>query len=246
MVRNRGSTTSSTPVPTPVLPRRSSRKGRGAGGRDTQLDQLTDILVAPTRQWKRPFVPDDLDSLPVNPRAPAPKKKRTRRKKVCQCIGQPLVALTDTNQTPATPPLEDAPQPRSQSQLPLPSQPPIDPRFGFFPPQSQPPRTQPVMRSPTPSPTPAPSSPPHSSPTINTTPPGPQNTSDAEISQDDEEGEGSDEEMEIDETSEGEEDRRAHEILQAVPDQTETMRGNSLVRLPYDNRNFAVRFSVHE
>jgi len=82
MARNRGSTTSPTPAPAPVPLRRSSRTGRGAGGRDVQLDQLADILVAPTRQQKRSFAPDDLDSLPVNPHAPAPKKRRTRRKNV--------------------------------------------------------------------------------------------------------------------------------------------------------------------
>ena len=69
-----------TPVPPPVF-RRSSRKGRGTGGRDVQLDQLSDILIAPNRQRKRQFVPDNPSSLPVNPRAPVPKDKR--RKKVC-------------------------------------------------------------------------------------------------------------------------------------------------------------------
>ena len=69
-----------TPVPPPDI-RRSSRKGRGTGGRDVQLDQLSEVLVAPTRQQKRRFVPDDPDPLPVNPCAPVPKKKR--RKKVC-------------------------------------------------------------------------------------------------------------------------------------------------------------------
>ena len=80
MARNRGSTTTPTPAPLPAPPRRSTRKGRGTGGRDVQLDQLADVLVAPTRQRKRRFEPDDPGSLPANPRAPAPKTKR--RKKV--------------------------------------------------------------------------------------------------------------------------------------------------------------------
>ena len=82
MPRNRGSTTAPVPAPTPVQPRRSVRNGRGTGGRDVQLNQLDNILGAPTRQQKRPFVPDDADSLPVNPHAPVPKKQR-RRTKVC-------------------------------------------------------------------------------------------------------------------------------------------------------------------
>jgi hypothetical protein len=82
MVRNRGSTATQMPVPPPDAPRRSSRRGRGTGSRDAQLDELGDVLVAPTRKRKSRFVPDDVDSLPVNPRAPAPKRKR--RKRVCR------------------------------------------------------------------------------------------------------------------------------------------------------------------
>ena len=69
--------TGPTPVPPPVF-RRSSRLGRGTGGRDVQLDQLSNVLVAPTCQRKRQFAPDDPGSLPVNPRAPAPKNKRRK------------------------------------------------------------------------------------------------------------------------------------------------------------------------
>lgn len=48
------------------------------------------------------------------------------------------------------------------------------------------------------------------------------------------------EEIEIDETSDGEDERRAHEILRA-PVQTGTIGGNSPISLPYDNHDFAVR-----
>ena len=68
-----------TPVPPPAL-RHSSRRGQGTGGRDVQLNQLSDILVAPTRQRKRRFALDDPGSLPVNPRAPVQKNKQ---RKVC-------------------------------------------------------------------------------------------------------------------------------------------------------------------
>ena len=80
MVRTGGSTTTSVPVPTLVQPRRSTRNGRGTGGRDVQLDQLGDILVSTTRQKKRRFVPEDADSLPVNPYAPVPKRRRGKNK----------------------------------------------------------------------------------------------------------------------------------------------------------------------
>lgn len=49
------------------------------------------------------------------------------------------------------------------------------------------------------------------------------------------------EEAEIDEISDGEDDRRAHELLQATPVQMGTTRGESLIRLPFDNHDFAVR-----
>ena len=82
MSGNRGSTTLPIPASAPAQLRRSSRNGRGTGGRDVQLDQLGDILVAPTRQQKRRFVPDNVESLSVNPLAPVP-KKRQRKNKVC-------------------------------------------------------------------------------------------------------------------------------------------------------------------
>ena len=91
---DRGSTTTPTPVPTPAQLRRSTRNGRGTGGRDVQLDQLGDILVATTRQRKRRFVPDDADSLPVNPCAPVQKKRR-RKNKARWYTAQHLQTLMD-------------------------------------------------------------------------------------------------------------------------------------------------------
>jgi len=55
------------------------------------------------------------------------------------------------------------------------------------------------------------------------------------------EGEGDHEDVEIDEISDGEDDRRAHELLQAVPVRIGTTRGSSPILLPYDNHDFVVR-----
>ena len=53
------------------------------------------------------------------------------------------------------------------------------------------------------------------------------------------EGEVGEEDVEIDEISDDEDDRRAHELLhQAVP----VRMGNSPITLPYDNRDFVVGF----
>lgn len=69
----------------PAIPaaRRSTRSGRGSGGRDTQLDKLGSILVAPTRPPKKRFAPSDGLSLPENVLAPV-QKKAHRSKKVCR------------------------------------------------------------------------------------------------------------------------------------------------------------------
>ena len=67
-------------APPPAQRRRSSRQGRGLNGRDVQLDNLGDILTAPTRQAKKRFAPSDGLSLPNNLLAPVPKKRQ--RKKV--------------------------------------------------------------------------------------------------------------------------------------------------------------------
>lgn len=74
MARGIGSTTA-------PAPRRSNRVNLGLNGRDVQLDLLGDKLVAPTRQKKRQFIPEDGLILDDNALAPAPKKKR--RSKVC-------------------------------------------------------------------------------------------------------------------------------------------------------------------
>jgi hypothetical protein len=87
----------------------------------------------------------------------------------------------------------------------------IDPRFGFFPPSSQPPPSAP-------------------------------DTSDTETSPD--EGEDNNDDKEVDEISDSEDERRAHELLQATPTRARTTGGSSPILLPYDNHNFAVRFIV--
>ena len=74
-----------SPAPPSDSSRRSSRENRGTGGHDAQLGRLSDILVAPTRQRKRPFTPDDPGLLPVNPLAPLLKTKW--KKWVRQCDG---------------------------------------------------------------------------------------------------------------------------------------------------------------
>ena len=71
-----------------------------------------------------------------------------------------------------------------------------------------------------------------------------QGASDAETSPD--EGEDNDNPKEVDETSDGEDERRAHELLQATPTRAGTMGGNSPPLLPYDNHNFAVCFIAYE
>jgi hypothetical protein len=69
--------------------RRSNRANRGCNGRDVQLGQLGDQLTAPTRVAKKRFAPDEGIQLEVNARAPAPKKRCT--KKVCCLFRQPGV-----------------------------------------------------------------------------------------------------------------------------------------------------------
>ena len=69
--------------------RRSSRANRGCNGRDVQLGQLGEQLTAPTRVTKKRFAPDEGIQLEVNARAPAPKKRRTR--KVSYLFRQPGV-----------------------------------------------------------------------------------------------------------------------------------------------------------
>ena len=88
MVRKRGSAATELPSPPPQNVRRSSRSGRGTGGRDVQLDELGDILVSSTRKRKPKFSPDD-SSLSANPRAPPPKGKR-RKKVFCLLSADPV------------------------------------------------------------------------------------------------------------------------------------------------------------
>ena len=96
-----------------------------------------------------------------------------------------------------------------------------------------------------PSPTPVPAhAATHADPRVDTALPGLQDANSPEISSEEEEGEG--EEMEIDEISDGEDDRRAHELLQAAPVEARLMGGSSPISLPYDNHNFAVCFIVYK
>lgn len=67
-------------APTMPAARRSTRSGRGSGGRDTQLDKLGSILVAPARQPKKRFAPSDGLLLPENVLAPVQKKTRRSKK----------------------------------------------------------------------------------------------------------------------------------------------------------------------
>lgn len=62
-------------------------------------------------------------------------------------------------------------------------------------------------------------------------------------SSEEEEEEDDEEDVEIDEMSEGEDDRRAHELLRA-PVQVEAVRGSPPVSLPYDNYAFVVGLFV--
>ena len=79
--------------------RRSNRANRGCNGRDVQLGQLGERLTAPTRVAKKRFAPDEGIQLEVNARAPAPKKRRTR--KVSPLFQQPGDSnLTDPRLTP--------------------------------------------------------------------------------------------------------------------------------------------------
>ena len=65
---------------------------------------------------------------------------------------------------------------------------------------------------------------------------------DPETGSEEEEDEG-DREMEIDEKSDGEDDRRAHELLQAAPAQVGSMTPTSL---PYSNHDFVVCFVLYK
>ena len=68
-----------------------------------------------------------------------------------------------------------------------------------------------------------------------------QDMSDGGSSADDEGKENDPEELEIDEMSDDEDDRRARELLQAAPVRVNTSEGTAPMLLPYDNYMFAVR-----
>ena len=77
--------------PATQMQRRSNRANRSRNGRDVQLDQLGEQLIAPTHLAKRRFAPEDGLVLENNVLAPAPKKRR------CSKAGFPL-------QSQSTPP----------------------------------------------------------------------------------------------------------------------------------------------
>ena len=75
MARGSGSVVA---TPLSQAQRCSNRANRGLNGRDVQLAQLGEQLVAPTRVAKRSFVPEEGIELEINARAPVPKKRCTR------------------------------------------------------------------------------------------------------------------------------------------------------------------------
>ena len=165
--------------------------------------------------------------------------------------------LPPSSQSLPPPSLQSLPPPSLQSLLPLsplqlqpqlqrlhsPTQPVTNSRFGFFlPPSSQPlSRTPRSLRS---SPTPPPASSQHVGLPVDIAPTSPQDISDTESSPD--EGEDKDDDKEIDEISDGEDERHAHDLLQATPAQARTMGGSLLISLPYNNHDFAVYLIVCE
>lgn len=243
-------------APPPAQPRRSSRRGRGLNGRDVQLDNLGDILTAPTRQAKKRFAPSDGLSLSDNLLAPAQKKRR--RKKVISSYC-PLQFYANGRQATLPPPT--APPPCEQ---PLSN---IDPRLGFHPLQSPSTPLSPPSHPEAPAQPPLISSPhvtQHSSPQLSTAAfsthpsrsptPLPNNTSsctlndaesdesDADVGQDDNVDIDQDDDLDIDERSDGEDDRAAHEFLRAMPTTTNVLAGSPSAILPYGHSGFAVMF----
>ena len=232
-----------------VLPmpgaRRSTRSGHSSNGWDTQLNRLGDILVAPTHQVQKRFAPSDGLSLPDNILAPVP-KKRWQNKKVCSNILIYHPALIDQKAT-LPPPVTLQP---CQQLLPN-----IDPRLGFFVPSPSPTSLSPTHHHEAPAQLPLePSyvthrsspqlsaiglpthSPPVYAPPPNTSPSADLNGSDSEGSVADG---GQNHELGIDEQSDDEDDRAAHELLCAAPIVGQNLTNTPAV-LPYDHQGFAV------
>lgn len=227
--------------------RRSTRSGRGSNGRDVQLDKLGDVLTAPTRQARKRFAPAEGLVLPNNDLAPVPKRRRAT-KKVCPTVS-PLLILTEPKATlpppPTSPPCVDA------EMEPLPH---IDPRLGFLPPQppatllSISPRCEaasqlpsvsqtPRYRSLQPSATPPPAHLPLACLPLSSADSTPDlSDSDSDASNN---GDGQGHYSNIDEHSDDEDDRAAHELLRAAPVVVQDPANPSAI-LPYGYQGFAV------
>jgi len=229
-----------------VLPmqgtRHSTRSGRGLNGRDAQLDRLGDILTAPTRQAPKRFAPTDGLDLPNNVLAPAPKRRR-RNKKVLSNYSSFSTILTDPKTAPPPP---ATPQP---CQEPLPN---IDPRLGFLTPRPQ------FTLSPLLPQHEAPTQPlslhatRYSSPHLSVTPPTRQPPAHPPLpgvgltpelddsGSDDSDADGiQNHEPDIDERSDDEDDRAAHELLRATPTAVHDS-VDPLTILPYNHQGFVV------
>ena len=242
-------------APPPAQPRRSSRQGRGLNGRDVQLDNLGDILTAPTRQAKKQFTPSDGLSLSNNLLAPV-QKKRCRKKVIGSYC--PLQFYANSRQAKLLPPTASPPceQPLSN----------IDPRLGFHSQRSSPTPLSHTSHPEAPAQPPLVSSPhvsQHSSPRLSTAvfpthpsrapTPLPNNRSsqnlnnieldgDTDVGQDNDDDMDQDDDLDIDECSDGEDDHAAHEFLRAVPTTTNVLAGSPSAILPYSHSGFAVIF----
>jgi len=231
--------------PTPGM-RRSTRSGRGLNGRDAQLGRLGDVLVAPTRQAQKRFAPTDGLSLPDNVLAPVQKKRR-RNKKVSSNILIYYPALKDRKAT--LPPPTIALHPRQES---LPN---IDPRLGFSTPRPPPTPSSPIRHHEAPaqlpskpsyvtrhsSPQPFENMPLTYPPPVYIPPPSASLSPDPSSSdpeESDTDGE-QNHELDIDERSDDEDDRVAHELLRATPMVAQGLTSDPTL-LPYNHQGFAV------
>ena len=240
-------------APPPAQPHRSSHQGHGLNGQDVQLDNLGDILTAPTHQAKKQFAPSDGLSLPNNLLAPVQNKHRKKKVIHPYC---PLQFYANGHQATLPPPTASLPceQPLSN----------IDPCLGFHPSQSSFTPLSPTSHHEAPAQPPPMSSPhvtQHTSPRLSaavfpsrTPTPLPNNTSshdlndvksdgsDADVSQDGDLDMDQNNDLDIDKRSDGKDDRAAHELLCAMPTMTNTLAGGPPAILPYGHSGFAVNF----
>ncbi|KAF9780419.1 hypothetical protein BJ322DRAFT_1220931 [Thelephora terrestris] len=232
----------------PTQARRSSRRGRGSNGRDVQLDKLGDLLAAPARQTKKRFAPSDGLSLPNNLLAPVPKKRRSKKATLppptasqpCEQLFSNIDPRLGFSQPPSTPSSPISP-PQALAQ----------PTSRLSPYPAQPLSSPPVAVSPaflSHAPTPSFNS--LSPPSVTASPARPSRAptpsfdnsdhhlsdpesdgGDADIAQDDD--------IEIDERSDDEDDRAAHEFLRSEPTATNPFANGSPMVLPYSHQGFS-------